>query len=71
MVVDQHRGGLLGIRSAYDHSLRTNVPLQCLHGVVQTSASVIYVYLLMMNFYSMISDPSQSESKSYCINLNE
>lgn len=49
MVVDQHRGGLLGIRSAYDHSLRTDVPLRCLHGVVQTSASVIYVYLLMMN----------------------
>lgn len=49
MVVDQRREGLFGIKSAYDHSLRTDVPLRCLHWVVQTSASVIYVYLLMMN----------------------
>lgn len=49
MVVDQHREGLLGIKSVYDHSLRTDVPLRCLHCVLQTSASVIYVYLLMMN----------------------
>lgn len=48
-MVDQRREGLFGIKSAYDHSLRTDVPLRCLHWVVQTSASVIYVYLLMMN----------------------
>ena len=27
MVVDQHREALFGIKNAYDHSLRTDVPL--------------------------------------------
>lgn len=59
MVVDQRREGLFGIKSAYDHSLRTDVPCDVYTELCRLQLQWSMCIYWWWTLYSMISDPGQ------------